>query len=295
MNRYILIALIVIVLFGGGFYLYTQSQQNTAQHNSSKAEHPTETNGKPVAQSQRSYELEVTSSIDNIKPNQPITFSYNVKNDKGEILKDYEITHEKIMHFILVRKDLQYFQHLHPDFQEGTGEFEVNITFPADGTYRLFPDFTPSTENPQKLPVTLTQDINVGDLSKYQAQPVTADNQTTKMVNSYKVTHVLPNDLTKQKELTYSLIVERNNQPVMNLEKYLGALGHSVILKEGTLDFIHTHAGEVGKEGEHGSSTSMGPQIDFTTTFPESGTYKIFTQFQHQNKVNTVDYTIRVN
>jgi hypothetical protein len=105
-------------------------------------------------------------------------------------------------------------------------------------------------------------------------------------------------------------MVNKNGQPVTNLENYLGALGHSVILKANTLDFIHTHAldGSVGQmpvmPGMDHSMEAMsndmsmgeenGPQIKFATTFPSSGIYKVFTQFQHQGKVITSDYVVLV-
>ena len=285
MNRNIIVALIVIVALIGGayFYLNSQSRNKTPEHGGG---HPTQTSNQPVVQSHRSYQIEVTSDTSNIRPNQPTAFTYKIKNDKGEILKNYEIAHEKIMHFIIVvRKDLQQFQHIHPDFNQSTGEFSVAVTFPTDGPYRVFPDFTPGVENPQKLPVTVFHDIAVGDVSKYKAQAVTTDAQSKKTFDGYQVTHNLPGNLNKQQEVNYSLNIERNSQPVTDLQTYLGALGHSVILKEETLDFIHTHAGESG----------TGPKIEFSTTFPESGMYKIFTQFQHQNKIITTDYVIKVN
>jgi hypothetical protein len=96
------------------------------------------------------------------------------------------------------------------------------------------------------------------------------------------------------------LIVEKGNQPV-SLENYLGALGHSVVLKEGTLDYIHTHAGEQGDSMEHREhgGHAMPPaqqenKIDFSTIFPHAGIYRIFTQFQHHGNVLTTAYTVAV-
>lgn len=283
--RYILVLVILIVALVSGFYLYSNSkkEQNNLKQG---AGHATITEGhQPVAQGERTYEPKITSDTTNINPNQSIKFSYKIKNDKGEIIKNYETVHEKIMHFIVVRKDLQHFQHLHPDFQQGSGEFTVNITFPTDGPYRLFPDFTPTQDNPQKLPVTVYHDLDVGDMSKYKAQPVVPDTQTKKAVGEYQITYNLPAEVLMRNEISYGLAIERNGQPVTDLQTYLGALGHSVILKEDTLNFIHTHAGETG----------TGPKLEFSTTFPESGIYKIFTQFQHQNKVITTDYVVMVN
>lgn len=280
--------------------LFKQKQSFTPQGHNME-----EMNGRPVAQSHRSYEIEVTSKSDNINPNQPAVFKFKIKNDKGDTLKNYSVVHTKIMHFIIVRKDLQYFQHLHPDFDKDSGVYSIAVTFPADGPYRLFPDFTPaaSEDNPQQLTVTLNADVNVGDMNKYTAKPVIPDNNNLKTVNGYTINYDIPKELKSQTEISYSLNVEKNRQSISDLENYLGALGHGVILKEGTLDFIHTHAGEVkqaeGAKMDHGSSmmnkdTSKGPKIDFSTSFPESGRYKIFTQFQHAGKVITTDYVVTV-
>ena len=106
--------------------------------------------------------------------------------------------------------------------------------------------------------------------------------------------------MKSQTDIRYSLVVEKIKQSI-TLEKYLGALGHSVILKEGALDYIHTHTGEQSSAGgqmEHNvRSTNTRPQtnkIDFSTTFPDKGIYRIFTQFQHKGKVITTTYTVEV-
>jgi hypothetical protein len=52
------------------------------------------------------------------------------------------------------------------------------------------------------------------------------------------------------------------------------------------------------EHGEHGEyATPPAEQenkIDFSTTFPEAGTYRIFTQFQHHGNVLTTEYTVVV-
>ena len=268
----LVIAIIVAgVLLGGAYLLFGLDPSNDQ-----------------VAQSHRSYELEITSDTKNIKPGQPVKISYKVKNDLGDVLKDFETVHEKIMHFILARKDLQQFQHLHPEYNQATGEFSVNVTFPTDGPYRLFPDFTPgkNAENSQLLPVTLTQDVNVGNLSNYKAVPISADAASNKNVDGYNIIYSIEGELQAQMPASYTLSIEKNGKKVTNLEPYLGAMGHSVILKAETLDFIHAHA----ESASAGSSN-----ITFSTTFPEPGLYKTFTQFQHQGRVLTSEYVFSVS
>ena len=309
MNRTLLVVLITLIVLSGGVFLYYSSQKEKNEPQQTGGHGVTTSGGhQPVTQGQRSYEPEITSDTTNIKPNQPAKFSYKIKNDRGEILKNYETVHEKIMHFITVRKDLAYFRHLHPEFNEATGEFTVDVIFPEDGPYRVFPDFTPGVENPQKLPVTVYHDIGVGNASKYYAQSIVPDSDTRKRYGDYGIVTTFPRDAKKQTEHTYSLDISKSGKPVTNLENYLGALGHSVILKAETLDFIHTHALEAGdgsknqghgqQQAEHESKQdaagARGPIISFSTTFPESGVYKIFTQFQHEGEVQTVDYIVKV-
>lgn len=292
MNSKIIIIAIIILILGAGVYFFINAQKSMK--------------GNPVAESNRSYEIEVTSDTTNIKPNQEVTITYKIKNDKGEDVKNFAVAHEKVMHFITVRKDLAYFQHLHPEFNESTGEFTVDVTFPEDGPYRIFPDFTPGDENPQKLPVTVNHDIDVGNSSNYALQRVVADSKKLKKYGDYNVATTFVPEPKQQQEVTYTLDISKNGKPVTNLEKYLGALGHSVVLKEGTLDFIHTHALEAPSDGssmeahnmeamQQEEPTNAGPKVSFATSFPESGIYKIFTQFQHEGTVQTVDYTVNVN
>lgn len=308
--RYFIIILVVALVIGAGGFVFLGSKQGEKIDQMTNQSEMADQ--KPVAQSHRSYELDrFVYSSPSVVLQTPVTISFRIKNDKGEILKNFAIAHEKIMHFIVVRKDLQHFQHLHPTFNQDTGDFTVEATFPAAGPYRMFPDFTPdkSADNPQLLPVTLFSDKNVGDLTKYQPLPVTPDTQKTKTFSGYDITFLFNSaeGLVAQKDVVYSFNVEKGGQPVSNLEKYLGALGHSVVLRQGNLDFIHTHTMEasaqdtqtnpamMGHVMKPSSQSSLGPTIDFATSFPEPGNYKIFTQFQHQGKIITTDYAIKVN
>ncbi len=305
MKKYLPYIVIVLVLVGGlwalGSYVVSSSKNKVANETQNNNQNTTADphaghnmgSSQPVAQSHRSYNIQLTSNPNGIKPGQSTKVSYKITNDLGEVVKDFTVAHEKIMHFIVVRKDLQQFQHLHPDFNQSTGEFSVNVTFPADGPYRIFPDFTPTPENPQKLPVTVNYDLNIGDLGKYKPVPVVVDTDPQKIINSYFINYDFSGELKAQTPVTYSLQIEKDREEV-NLETYLGALGHSVILREGTLDFIHTHAEGMEMEGM-GEMMMNHAGIEFATSFPEPGVYRIFTQFKNKGQVQTTDYTIRVN
>ena len=212
--------------------------------------------------------------------NGPSEYSFSILNDRVSTIKDFAITHTKPMHVIVVRKDLAYFQHVHPEFDRSTGVFTLkNITFPADGVYRIFADFaTP-------MPVTVYEDVSVGVGAKYTAQVLGSETRI-KIFDGYQISLSPDQPLVSGKEVMLMFDLNRNGAPVTNLQNYLGALGHSVILREGTLDFIHAHPME-----DHGEQTG---EMGFMVEFPEAGKYKVFMQFQHESKIITSNFVVNV-
>lgn len=276
--------LVVAVILGGAYLLFGPGPS------APKSGMEDMMDDKPVAQSHRSFEIEMVSSLDNIKPNQPTTITYKIKDDLGSVQKDFDVVHEKVMHFIMVRKDLQQFQHIHPSFNENSGEFSIPVTFTSDGAYRMFADFTPSTSqmgpDGERLPVTIYEDVNVGNLANYRPQPI-GSTERSKIFDGYDITLTPSSEpLTSQKNLGFTFEIKKNGQPVTNLQQYLGALGHTVVLREGDLQFIHAHPMEVT-----GRQTG---KVTFMITFPEMGNYKLFSQFQHEDKIITSDFVANV-
>lgn len=268
---------ITLLILGGAYLIFGRG--------------PESVNNNPPIQSHRSYEVEAASSLSNIQPNRPTNFIYKIKDDQGSILKDFDVVHEKVMHFIVVRKDLQYFQHLHPSFNSSTGEFKVPVTFAADGDYRAFADFTPSMSqvgpDGAKLPVTVFQDFKVGNLANYKPFPI-GGTERTKTYGNYEIT-LIPSSgsLVSQNNQNFDFEIKKKGTLVTNLEAYLGALGHTVVLREGDLQFVHAHAIQKSTDPQTG-------KVRFAITFPEAGNYKLFSQFQHEGEILTSDFVVNV-
>ena len=88
-------------------------------------------------------------------------------------------------------------------------------------------------------------------------------------------------------ELTLS--VSRDGRPVTDLQPYLAAYGHLVVLRDGDLAYLHVHpAGEPGD-----GTTPSGPDITFYATAPSVGDYRLFLDFQHGDVVRTAEFTVR--
>lgn len=242
-------------------------------------------------QSHRSYCMKSDSSKNTFSAGTPETYRFSIIDDRGEVVKDFQTTHTKIMHVIAVRKDLAYFQHVHPEFDSSTGEFILkDLTFPTTGPYRIFADFAPASAQMDAmgmpLTVTVSEDVSIGNNLDYTPQPLDSE-ESTKTFDGLMVdlsTYDTPKSGVEN-QLMFSL--SQNGKPITDLQSYLGALGHAVILREGTLDFIHTHPSEAESSKQNGN-------VNFNVYLPEAGRYKVFSQFQRNGKVITTDFVLTV-
>ncbi len=293
MNNKIIVGIIGIVIVVGIAFIATKSGNNPQVVNNGGvycSSDGTFTSTKPI-QSHRSYCLKTDSNGKTYSVNAPNEYSFSIVDDQGNTLKDFAITHTKPMHVIVVRKDLAYFQHIHPQYNATTGTFTFkDLTFPADGVYRIFADFAPAGGQKDAmgmpLAVTISEDVPAGTGANYTPQAL-GSLEKTKTFNGYQVALSSDQTLISGKEVMLTFKLKENGKPVTDLEEYLGALGHTVVLREGTLDFIHAHPMEDVNAPQTG-------KVDFMVDFPEAGRYKVFTQFQRAGKVFTTDFVVSV-
>jgi len=75
---------------------------------------------------------------------------------------------------------------------------------------------------------------------------------------------------------------------VTDLQPYLSAYGHLVVLRDGDLAYLHVHP--TGEPGD--GATRPGPDVRFRTTAPSTGTYRLFLDFRHGDVVRTAEFTL---
>jgi hypothetical protein len=201
------------------------------------------------------------------------TVAFRIVDADGAPVRDYEVTHEERMHLILVRRDLTGFQHLHPELgADGTWRTRTRIA--AAGSYRLFADFKVGGEA-----VTLASDLRVDGPADLRELPAPADVDRT---DGYEV-RLDAGTPHAGEEAELNFTITRDGEPVKT-EPYLGAGGHLVALREGDLAFLHVHP----------TNQAGGSEIGFGATFPTEGRYRLFLQFQHESRVQTVAFTLEV-
>lgn len=204
----------------------------------------------------------------------------NITGKNGEPVNDFEINHEKLLHLIIVNHDLSFFNHIHPDYQ-GEGEFTIETTFPEGGEYKLFADFIPSGGSNE----TLSEWVEV-EGEEGEHTDIIADSSLIKEVNGKEIELTLSGVKPKEETtLSYNIRDAKTKEGINNLEPYLGAVGHVVILSADAESYLHVHPLD---------EKASGPVAEFATTFPQSGTYKIWGQFQHNGEIITVPSVVDV-
>jgi hypothetical protein len=204
----------------------------------------------------------------------------DIQRDDGKPIKEFDTIHEKLLHLIVISKDLSYFNHIHPEYK-GNGVFETVNVFPAGGEYRLIADFKPTGGDF----MTKMAWVKLGG-EPATPVPIVPDANWVKTVEGNRVRLSIDRlGANEETTLTFSVTDEKTGQPATDLQPYLGAIGHVVILSEDGEQYVHVHA--VKGQG-------TGPDAVFMTQFPKSGIYKIWGQFQKDNHVFTVAYVVNV-
>ncbi|MGB5959288.1 MAG: hypothetical protein WBG73_01415 [Coleofasciculaceae cyanobacterium] len=218
-----------------------------------------------------------------ITPNKLVSLVINVQDSTGKAITKFETFQEKLMHLIVVSDDLQFFSHIHPNYKEN-GRFEVEANFPKPGKYTLFSDYKPANQK-EEVSVLKTQ-VPGNSLS---ASPINLNTTKTFADTKANLTFSQPTLKAGQEvTLTFNLKQTSNNQPITDLQPYLGERGHLVILKQSPsltkADYIHAHAMKDTPAG----------QVSFMTSFPTPGKYKIWGQFNRNSKIVITDFWVNV-
>lgn len=212
--------------------------------------------------------------------NEETELTITVSGEDGMPISDFTENHEKLLHLIIVDHSLGYFNHIHPAY-EGGGKFTIRTTFPAGGEYKMFADFMPAGGSG----VTKSDWVEVSGESSSHSE-VKPDKVLVKEEAGKEVELQMNSSKAGEEvKLSFHIRAADSRKEITNLEPYLGAVGHVVILSEDAEEYIHVHPID-----EH----ATGPVASFATMFPKTGVYKIWGQFQHEGNVFTVPYVVNV-
>lgn len=191
-----------------------------------------------------------------------------------EVVTDFVVRHEKPLHLIAVTTDFLSFEHLHPTMTP-TGTWSVSAPF-RPGTWRLYADF----QRPGAEPTVLSQELAVA--GSYGVNELVGSEQERRAVTEDgRYTVDLAGDLTVG-GADLGFTIRGPEGPITDLDPYLGAYGHMVVIRESDLQYLHVHPDE----------GPAGPQITFGTEVPSTGRYRLYLDFQHAGKVQTAAFAL---
>jgi len=219
------------------------------------------------------YRLELSHSPDLLRPNVAATLNFRIINpETNQPVNRFELVHEKLMHVFLVSQDLEYFAHVHPTFERDC--FRLDVRLPLSGMYRVLTDYYPAGSVPQlSVDTFFVAGPSRPAHLKADLKPCRSENLTATLA-----TDPAEPVAGLETKLMFKL------DPAEGLQPYLGAWGHMLAASEDLIDLLHVHPFLADGKSK----------AQFNVIFPRACTYRIWTQFQRNGKVNTVVFTLPV-
>jgi len=240
------------------------------------------------------FNVQIRTKPSLVKPNVPFLLTFDITHPKSGLpIKDFNVVHDMPFHPFVVSQDLNYFSHIHPK-QGSDGRFSIETSVPKAGVYLVYCDIFPVGGLPQVVQRNLVTAEFKSDLYAQRAR-LTPDELLSKSLSGVRVDLSLnPSAPVAGKNVTlkYRLSNEMTKEPLTDLQPYLGAWGHTLILSEDGRDYVHSHPSQLISEGMDRLSLHSGPDVSFEAFIPRAGRYRIWSQFQRNNEVITVSFTV---
>ena len=222
-----------------------------------------------------------------------------------ELIRRFEVVHEKPYHLFVIGQDMQHFEHIHPE-QQADGAWSIAVTLPKAGYYRVLSDFVPGGGAAQFIGRPLVTAGYDGDLMGDSARLVT-DTELTKTVGEVTATLALDPPVFVAGlygHLNFRLSDTATGRPITDLQPYLGAFGHTLIMSEDGVSYVHAHPLNILDTPDDGGlpvflippgadleNLRGGPDVTFDGLIPKPGRYRAWAQFQRNDKVYTFPFT----
>ncbi|MFS0775999.1 hypothetical protein ABC255_08340 [Neobacillus sp. 3P2-tot-E-2] len=271
MKKWAISALVYLLVVVGGYYAYASFTDEADLHNDTSAPHEQEEESSHGQEHKENGENHNGES--EVKPTLQVEngeLIITLKDLEGNPVSDLEVNHEKLLHLIVVSKDLKEYQHLHPQTNK-PGVFKVAHALPA-GEYKAFVDIKPTSKNYEVAPISFIVGENYNELDE---DSLTVDAELIKAAGGHTV-KMLPSSLKVNEDIQLTFDLGEDTP-----EQYLGALGHVVILDQKGENYIHVHP-------------LKGNEPVFATKFSEPGIYKIWAEFKFNGQVFVYPYVVEI-
>ncbi len=258
----------------------------------------------------RDYDVDFYTVPAAVKPGRKITMFFRFRHPgTGEVVKKFEEVHTKRFHLFVISQDMEFFQHIHP-VEQPDGTWSIDTVLPKAGYYRVLSDILPSGGASQFLGRSLVTEGYEGDLEANSAHLV-PDTNLTKTVEDItaKVTYDPEQFIVGlYGHMKFFLTDTKTGRPIVDLQTYLGAFGHTLIMSEDMEDYVHSHPLDIlAMPDDDGGPPQFlippdadlekirgGPEVTFEGLMPKPGPYRAWTQFRRNDQLRTFAYTFNV-
>ena len=200
---------------------------------------------------------------------------------------EFATVHEMLLHLVMVRRDLSQFAHVHP-VAGPDGSFQLAYTFAAGGDYRLFADVAPKGAGGQILAAKLS--VSGSETGGFDIRKAWSEKPPPSgAVGDCRMALDSPRDgfpARKTVPVVFDIRDARTGEAVADLEPYLGAAGHLLLVHEDASTFVHAHPDENSRDAAPG-------RLRFLARFPKAGLYRGWVQVQRGGKVLTADFLLQ--
>lgn len=228
--------------------------------------------------SEQTTQLILNSTPEPPRAGESVELTIMLHDAAGQMLKDFEPTHEKLAHLIIVREGLDEFAHLHPTVGK-TGTMTITHTFPSGGSYLVFLDHKPAGKPAATAQAKLLVEGNSPTAPKLEPNvPGTIKGDGLQAEVAMRASE------EKAQIITFK-VQDESGESVNDLQPYLGAMGHLVVLSADGGQYVHAHPL---------TETAPDGKVEFEVHFPGPGTYKGWGQFQRGDQVFTIPAVVNV-
>lgn len=253
-----------------------------------------------------------------VEPGRPFAIEmYFTDPRTGEVYKDYKVMHGKLMHMVLVKKDLSVFKHIHPYYDPATGRFHIALNLPvadpdnqhaADaltepGAYMVMADveirgvgmrmahfMLKASGDAASRPVILDPIDADMSITKHFQTPGRTDGQRPYYKARLSM-NVIPGCMANLNEMfleVYALDENGRYRPVTDFSPWLGTGGHAIWLGERAMQEMKMAMAHMHSEMPVDDHVLRFNYFDKSTLLP--GKQKVWFQFRHEEQVLTFPF-----
>lgn len=222
-------------------------------------------------------------SADTVPAGAASMFSFHISGPDGHTVTRFQPYESKLTLFYLVRSDLTGYQHLESTMRQD-GTWNVSMPALAPGSYRAYVTFAaPDAGEGTPLMYVLSRPFTVPGTSPNTALPApttrtTADGYTVAIAGPLKAAQSIP----------LSVRIESGGKPVQYFTRILDGYAHLTAFRVGDLAFAR-----ILSTGRSSADNGAGP-LTAQALFPESGTWRLFVQFELGTTMHTAAFTVNV-